>query len=225
MQSQPAYISNRQFPGDKEQLLSAMLAAFSEMIYLYDAVEKRFVFVSENLTEILGYHDYHLFTVSEDLGQLVHPDDLPKVTAATLSLFKKSQGEAVKCNVRIKHAQGQYKWFSIRQVIFSHAAAGEKVQYIFGVAVDIDERKQAEEQIRAQNAAIAQYIFAASHTVRAPLTNILAITNLVDELQGDDIEEYQHWAHTLKDQAEKLDEIIQEMIRNISPKKVLLQHF
>ncbi len=220
MQSQPAYISNRQFPGDKEQLLSAMLAAFSEMIYLYDAVEKRFVFVSENLTDILGYHGTQLFENREELKLLVHPDDLPNITAATLSLLKDSQKGAVKCNVRIKHAQGQYKWFSIRQVIFSHSIVAEKVQYIFGVAVDINERKQAEEQIRNQNAAIAQYIFSASHTVRAPLTNILAITNLVDELGGDDIEEYQQWAHTLKNQAEKLDIIIKDMIKSISPKKI-----
>jgi len=219
MQSQ-AFISNRQFPGNKEQLLGAMLAAFSEMIYLYDAVEKRFVFVSENLTEILGYYGDQFFENREELRLLIHPDDLPYITAATLSLLKGNQKGAVKCNVRIKHAQGQYKWFSLRQVIFSHSSIGERVQYIFGVAVDINDRKRAEEQIRSQNAAIAQYIFAASHTVRAPLTNILAITNLVEELHGNDIEEYQQWAHTLKQQAEKLDVIIQEMIKNISPNKI-----
>jgi PAS domain S-box-containing protein len=217
MQS-PAYISNRQFPGSKEQLLNAMLTAFSEMIYLYDAVENRFVFISDNLTEILGYPGNRFSTGNENLISLIHPDDLPQVSAATLSLFKKRQTGAVKCNVRIKHASGPYKWFSIRQVIFSRLPSGEKVKYIFGVAVDINERKRAEEHIRAQNAAIGEYIFAASHTIRAPLSNILAVTRLLDELPNDNVEEFRKWGHTLKEQAEKLDAVIREMISNISTK-------
>jgi PAS domain S-box-containing protein len=217
MQSQ-AYISNRQFPGNKEQLLHAMLAAFSEMVYLYDAVENRLVFISENLTDILGYNGQHFFGGIEDLQSLIYPEDLPLLGNATLALFKKRDESAVKCNVRIKHANGQYRWFSLRQVIFSHSLTGEKVKYIFGIAVDINDRKQAEEHIRAQNAAISDYVFAASHVVRAPLSNILAISRLFDELPTDDVEEYRQWAKMLKEQAERLDGIVHEMVKNIAPK-------
>jgi PAS domain S-box-containing protein len=216
MQTQ-VYISNRQFPGSKEQLLKAMLEAFSEMVYLYDALENRFVFISDNLTEKLGYSGSHIFDGNGDVNSLIHPDDLPQIVAATISLFKKRDAGAVKCSVRIKHANGQYRWFSIRQVIFSHSLTGERVQYIFGIAVDIHDRKKAEARILAQNQAISDYVFATSHTVRAPLSNILAIARLFDELPEDDIEELREWAKTMKEQAEKLDMVIQQIVRKMSP--------
>ena len=213
MQNQ-VFISNRQFPGSKEELLNAMLMAFSEMVYVYDAVENHFVFVSHNLFDILGYPDNQFFAGNEHVKNIVHPDDFPQVSAATLSLFKQKGMGAAKCNVRIRQASGQYRWFSIRQVIFSRSPSGERVKYIFGIAVDINSRKQAEERIRAQNEAISSYVFAASHVVRAPLSNILAIAGLFDELDTDNIEEFRTWAKTLKQQAEKLD----DMVKNISPK-------
>jgi len=212
-----AFISNRQFPGSKDELLYAMLTAFSEMVYVYDAVENHFVFISDNLFDVLGYADHHFLSGTEHIKNIVHPDDLPEVSAATLSLFKKRDKGAVKCNVRIMQATGQYRWFSIRQVIFARSPTGEKVKYIFGIAVDINGRKLAEERIRAQNRAISEYVFAASHIVRAPLSNILAITGLFDELPSDNIDEFRTWAKTLKEQAEKLDGIIQDMVKNISP--------
>jgi hypothetical protein len=40
----------------------------------------------------------------------------------------------------------------------------------------------------------------------------------LDELPNDNVEEYRKWGHTLKEQAEKLDAVIREMISNISTK-------
>lgn len=218
MQGQ-AFISDQQFPGSKEQLLDAMLAAFSEMIYLYDALENRFAFISSNLTEILGYPPDIYQSGTAEIHGLIHPDDYQQITASTIKLFKKHHGsDAVRCNIRIKHANGEYRWFSIRQVIFSRSPEDGRVQYIFGVAVDIHQRKQAEERIRTQRAAISEYVFAASHTVRAPLTNILAVSSLFNDLPEENVDEYRQWAGMLRGQAEKLDEIIHSMIMNISVK-------
>ena len=195
-------------------MLHAMLTAFSDLIFMYDAVEKQLVFVSDNLTDILGYHHNLFHTGVENITNLIHPGDLLEVGAMVLTLLKKKQ-LMVKCNLRIRHANGSYRWFSLRQVVFSEKSA-EKVQYIFGILVDINERKQNEIRIREQNAAIKDYIFAASHTIRAPLSNILGVTALFQDLPEENVAEYRQWAAMLHEQALVLDEIIRGMIKNIT---------
>lgn len=50
-----ANLPTRPFPGTKQELLNAMLTAFSESIFLFDAYERKMLFISQQLVGALGY--------------------------------------------------------------------------------------------------------------------------------------------------------------------------
>lgn len=49
---------------------------------------------------------------------------------------------------------------------------------IFGVYVDITERKQVEEELKIRNAELDNFVYKVSHDLRAPLSSVLGLVNL-----------------------------------------------
>jgi PAS domain S-box-containing protein len=54
----------------------------------------------------------------------------------------------------------------------------EKTISIFGVYVDITERKKVEEELKIRNSELDNFVYKVSHDLRAPLTSILGLVNL-----------------------------------------------
>ncbi len=74
-------------------------------------------------------------------------------------------------------------------------------------AVDITERKKAEDRINRQNALLKEIAWEQSHVVRAPLANVLSITTLLEDGGADT------WLlSALKHETEKLDCIIKDIV-------------
>jgi PAS domain S-box-containing protein len=85
---------------------------------------------------------------------------------------------------------------------------GKADKYV-AIFIDITDRKKQEEMIRRQNNRLKDIAFASSHLIRAPLANILGLTELLDE--SDKAANKEIVAH-LKSSAHKLDETIKEMV-------------
>src|SRR5262249_2419630 len=62
-------------------------------------------------------------------------------------------GTVLELECRMKHKDGQWRWFICRELIFMRAADGWP-QQILGVAQDITERRQGEEMLREQEKVI-----------------------------------------------------------------------
>jgi signal transduction histidine kinase len=58
-------------------------------------------------------------------------------------------------------------------VIFDNQAIG-----IYGVYVDITDRKKVEEELKVRNAELDNFVYKVSHDLRAPLSSILGLVNL-----------------------------------------------
>lgn len=56
---------------------------------------------------------------------------------------------------------------------------------IFGVYVDITERKKVEEELKVRNAELDNFVYKVSHDLRAPLSSVLGLVNLAN-LPGND---------------------------------------
>ena len=54
-------LSTQPFPGSKDELLEAMLAAFSESVFLFDTYQKRLTFISQHLLAAQGYPPGRVF--------------------------------------------------------------------------------------------------------------------------------------------------------------------
>ncbi len=95
-----------------------------------------------------GFLDYGGATIEDILGygfmNYLHPDDHDRVMEVWNGILRSgTQGES---EVRIRRADGQYRWFLWRASPFFDDA-GNVTQW-FGINVDIENRKRAEENLR-----------------------------------------------------------------------------
>ncbi len=103
-----------------------------------------------------GWHEFTGVTPGEARGwgwqTVFHPDDLS-------ALMKKwgevlATGEPGEIEARIRRRDGVYRWFLIRAEPFRNSA-GNIVRW-YGTSTDIDDRKQAEEELRLKEAFLAR---------------------------------------------------------------------
>jgi len=92
--------------------------------------------------------EYSGLTLEEQLAdptRTLHPEDLPRVMEKWLADL--AAGEASEDEMRMRRADGEYRWFLIRTVPL-HDEHGNLVKW-YGVAIDIEDRKRAEEALRS----------------------------------------------------------------------------
>ena len=129
----------------------------------------------------------------EQLANQMHPDDFE--LSLPYWLRSLNTGQALDVELRIRSASGEYRWMLVR-ALPSHNEQGEIIQWI-GTYTDIHEHKLALERIdQAQallrdnyeeltrvNVDLDNFIYTASHDLRAPITNIEGLVQaLVSEL-------------------------------------------
>jgi PAS domain S-box-containing protein len=82
---------------------------------------------------------------------VIHPDDTPRVLEKWRAAM--TAGEPYEDEMRLRRADGQYRWFLIRTVPFRDEQ-GNIVKW-YGTSTDIEERKQAEDTLRRNQAFFA----------------------------------------------------------------------
>lgn len=89
---------------------------------------------------------------------------------------------------------------------------------IIGISSDITQKvkyekllKQHSQELERSNAALKKIAWTQSHVVRAPLSRILAVINLIEE-QPDSIEEISFWMNQLKISTNEMDDIVKKII-------------
>ena len=133
---------------------------------------------------------------AEQLAARLHPDDfMPSAARWGQAL---ATGEALELECRILSAGGEYRWM-LGRALPSRNEQGEIIQWI-GTYTDIHEHKLALERIdQAQallrdnyeeltrvNVDLDNFIYTASHDLRAPITNIEGLVQaLVSELPAE----------------------------------------
>jgi PAS domain S-box-containing protein len=103
----------------------------------------------------LDYTGLTLEEEIEDPAGPVHPEDLPRVMEKWL--VDVAAGEPSEDEMRLRRADGEYRWFLVRTAPLRDEQ-GNLVKW-YGVSIDIEDRKQAERQSRALIDAIPQQIW------------------------------------------------------------------
>jgi PAS domain S-box-containing protein len=92
--------------------------------------------------------DYTGLSLEEQLAdptRALHPEELPRVMEKWLADL--AAGEASEDEMRMRRADGEYRWFLIRTVPLRDEYG--KVVKWYGVSIDIEDRKIAEEALRS----------------------------------------------------------------------------
>jgi PAS domain S-box-containing protein len=91
--------------------------------------------------------DYTGLSLEEEIKEPtrpVHPEDLPRVAEKWLADF--AAGEASEDEIRLRRSDGEYRWFLVRTAPLRDEQ-GNVLKW-YGVSIDIQDRKQAEEALR-----------------------------------------------------------------------------
>lgn len=112
-------------------------------------------FVGLPFDEIVGFGFYRMF----------HPDDIEPMRTAWEEILQSKRGRPV--DARIRRADGEYRWFNLRQNPLMDPD-GNVIRW-YGVVVDIEDRKRAEESLRQSQSDLA-------HVTRLTAAGELAVS-------------------------------------------------
>lgn len=147
--------------------------------------EGKLVRISPSWSTIVGWSDEELW--SQPFLNLIHPDDLDKVKEE-LNLLASTKSVHTFEN-RLACQDGSYRW------LLWALAPDHESGLVYASAIDISERKKSEETIlhsksnleritlhlQEQNRKLDEFAHIISHNLRAPVNNIQALINLLDE--------------------------------------------
>lgn len=120
-----------------------------EHVYVFDLVEPRTIYSNRKLQDLLGYSETELGQPEKGLPRhLLHPDDVERFEQMTASCDGIDDSQIVAQKIRLRHKNGEWRWFSTRNVVFAREAGG-RARRILGVVEDVTESERADEALRA----------------------------------------------------------------------------
>ncbi len=134
---------------ESQQFIAQIADASPNMLYVFDVVEKRTVYINRRIADLLGYEPQEVELMgSSALQILLHPDDLQKATEHLAELAEQTTDGPFEMEYRIRHANGDWRWIVSRETIFKRDSEGHPL-LLMGTSQDITEKKHAEEETRA----------------------------------------------------------------------------
>jgi PAS domain S-box-containing protein len=119
------------------------------MLYIYDLLEQRNVYVNRQVWELLGYTETEVQAMGANLlPQLLHPDDLVPMLVRSEQFQQAADGEIREAEYRMRRSSGEWRWLCCRELVYRRLPDGT-VQQILGIAQDITDRKQMELDLAA----------------------------------------------------------------------------
>ncbi|MDX2232268.1 MAG: PAS domain S-box protein [Leptolyngbyaceae cyanobacterium bins.349] len=128
----------------KQQFIQQISDAAPGFLYIYDLIEQRNIYSNRGIVDILGYTPEEIQAMGAAvLPQLFHPDDFAQIPARIAQLQASQPGENFESEFRLRHANGEWRWFGARETAYRRNSAGVVYQ-ILGVAQEISDRKRLE---------------------------------------------------------------------------------
>ncbi|MEZ4527553.1 MAG: ATP-binding protein [Desulfobacterales bacterium] len=164
---------------EKQHFVRRIIDSVPGIVYIYDLSENCNVYSNSGLSRVLGYSLERLRELGSGIfPELLHPDDFQQIADHHRLLGNARDGEILNTEYRMKHADGNWRTLHSWNVVFARDEKGTAIQ-IAGTAIDITERKQAEENIlqlnrelTEKNRELEQIVQMASHDLRSPLVNV-----------------------------------------------------
>ena len=147
--------------GEGQHLFERVAAAMPNVLYVYDLVEKRNVYVNHQIVTLLGYGVEEIeHAPASFFVDLVHPEDVDIVARLHGYFPEVADGDVVEDAFRARDSKGEWRWIRARNVVFSRTPEG-KAHQILGTMEDITERRFAAQEAAASRTLLDQVANAA----------------------------------------------------------------
>ncbi|MBE9004289.1 PAS domain-containing protein [Fortiea sp. LEGE XX443] len=136
---------------ETQQFIERIAETTPGILYVYDVAEKHNVYLNGQVNKLLGYTLQQIQDMGREfLTKFMHPDDCPLFSIHLQKFASVQDSEILEFEYRMRHADGQWRWFHSRDTVFSRNDDGSPRQ-IVGTTHDVTVRKQTEEQLRLSN--------------------------------------------------------------------------
>ncbi len=124
---------------ESQRFIQRIAEATPDIMYVYDTIENRDVYMNRSIAEVLGYG--RLETGPSWVESVVHPEDLQQFKGLDLAARTAGDGEVVEAEYRVRNAGGDWRWFRGRITPFTRRADGT-VHELIGLIMDVTGEKQ-----------------------------------------------------------------------------------
>jgi PAS domain S-box-containing protein len=183
---------------EARDFLEHLIASSPVVVFRGLPGEGSVTYISGNIERILGYSTEEALTGPGFWFHRIHPDYQERFLADRERVWQ-ARGEQFEYEVPYLHKDGSYRWFYC-MVRFDYDAAATPTG-VLGYALDIDERKSAEDTVKQArevadraNQAKSDFLSRMSHELRTPLNAIVGFGQLLqmDSLTADQRESVEH---------------------------------
>jgi PAS domain S-box-containing protein len=137
---------------ESRRLVDRVATASPAILYVYDVVDNRNVYINDALSRVLGYTPDRLTAAGAvDLWALMHPDDLARWPAMGAQVAAAADGEVVEQAFRLRHADGGWRWLTQRVTVLAREPDG-RPRLVVGAALDVTALRETEAALRASEA-------------------------------------------------------------------------
>lgn len=140
---------------ERKLFIQQIADASPSMLFLYNVQEMKLVYINKTIHSLLGYTPADVASMGEDFfPKTLHPEEFD-YSKYLEQINNAKDGEIIRHEYRIKHANGEWRWLHSCSVILSRDKHG-KVLLMTGMAYDISDRKKIELELEESQRFIKQ---------------------------------------------------------------------
>ncbi len=133
-------------------LFEGITEATPDILYLHDLIDNKNLYINREITTQLGYTPEQIRSFgSEVTRRLAPPEDAVRRQEFLKKFASAADGQTLEHERRVRHANGEYRWYRDRAVVFSRDEGG-RARVILGVAQDVTERRRILEALERSEA-------------------------------------------------------------------------